>query len=141
MKKIIFILLLSFSFTLSFSQKVDDNKIVVTVNDTTHLYDRTRHAILFTNFIIREDSNRDTLVTYIERMGTSTVHMMARAIIKGNTVEITGSFGLYNLDLWGFPSWPKGYQRIIYYKESETWRMLRNIAIKLDGKLTYSKDK
>lgn len=141
MKKITFILLLLFSFTLSFSQKVDDNKIIVTVTDTVRLYERTRQAILFTNFMVREDSNRDTMVTGVERMGTSTVYMMARVVIKGNTVEIKGAYGLGYIDFWGFPLWPKGFQSIIYYKESETWRMLRNIAIKLDGKLTFSKDK
>jgi hypothetical protein len=42
-------------------------------------------------------------------------------------------------DFWGYPAWPKSYKRIIYFKESEAWLVLRRIAIKLDGKMEYYK--
>jgi hypothetical protein len=58
-----------------------------------------------------------------------------------NTVEISGAYGLGYVDFWGFPGWPKGYTRVTYYKESETWHLLRQIALKLDGKLSYYKEK
>jgi hypothetical protein len=125
----------------AFSQKAEDNRILVTVSDTSKLYERTRQAIVNTNFIIREDSNRDTLVTSTERIGNSSIFAMAKVIINNNTVEISGAYGLGYVDFWGFPGWPSGYSRINYYKESESWKLLRQIAIKLDGKISYYKVK
>jgi hypothetical protein len=122
-------------------QKVEDNRIIVTLSDTAKIYERTRQAIVNTNFIIREDSNRDTLVTSTERIGNSTIFVTAKVIIKENIVEISGAYGLGYEDFWAFPVWPKGYTRVSYYKESESWKLLRQIAIKLDGKIAYYKVK
>jgi hypothetical protein len=133
------IVCLFFSF-IAFAQKIDDNRIIVTVSDPSNLYQRVRQAIVNTNLPIREDSNNDTLVTYSERINNLTIFVIAKAIIKSNKVEIFGSYGLGYEDIWTFPGWPKSYKRITYYKESEAWRILRNIAIKLDGKMTYYKE-
>lgn len=140
--KIIFWMLFFFTlFGTSFGQKIEDNRIVVIVSDPSMLYERTRQAIVNTNFIIREDSNKDTLITSTERIGNSTVFVMAKVIIKDNTIEISGAYGLGYEDFWGFPGWPKGYTRVSYYKESDSWKLLRQIAIKLDGKIAYYKVK
>lgn len=133
----IFIFLLSIN---TYGQKIEDNKIIVSIIDTSKLYERTRQAIVNTNFIIREDSKMDTIITYSERIGTSTIYAIAKVIIKGNYIEITGAYGLGYVDFWGYPGWPKGYKQIIYFKESESWRLLRQIAIKFDSKITYLKD-
>ena len=94
-----------------------------------------------TNFIIREDSNRDTVVTSTERIGSSTIFVTAKVIINNNTVEISGAYGLGYEDFWAFPAMPKGYTRVSYYKETDSWKLLRQIAIKLDGKIAYFKVK
>ena len=141
MKKTILVIFIFAMTKMCYGQKVEDNRILVTVSDNSKLYERTRQAIVNTNFIIREDSNRDTLVTSTERIGSSTVFVMAKVIIKDNTVEISGAYGLGYADFWGFPDWPKGYTRVSYYKESESWKLLRQIAIKLDGKISYYKVK
>ena len=125
----------------SIGQKIDDNRIIVTVADTAKLYERTRQAIVNTDFIIREDSNRDTIVTIAEKIWKTTIFVVAKVIIKGNTVEISGAYGLGYADFWGFPGWPKGYTRVTYYKESEAWHVLRQIALKLDGKLSFYREK
>lgn len=54
---------------LTLGQKQDDNLIIVTVADTNKLYERVRQAISFSDFIIKEDSGRDTLRTAAERIG------------------------------------------------------------------------
>lgn len=120
-------------------QKNDDNRIIVTLNDTSKLYERARQAIVNSDFIIRDDSKGDTLITISEKIWGTTIFVIAKVIIKDNTVEISGAYGLGYADFWGFPGWPKGYKRITYYKESEGWHVLRQIALKLDGKLSYYK--
>ncbi len=107
------------TFIKSDGQEIGDNKIIVTVVDTLKLYEKTRQAIANTNFMIREDSKTDTLVTYAERIDNTTIYVMAKIVIKENSVEISGAYGLGYEDFWGFPGWPKRYKRIAYFKESE----------------------
>ena len=128
-------------YITSKAQKVDDNRIVVTLDDTTNIHKRVRQAIVFTDFIVREDSKPDSLITYAERIFNSTIFVIAKAVIKGNTVEISGAYGLGYQDFWGFPGWPRSYNEVIYYKESESWKIIRRIALKLDGKLSFYKAK
>ena len=123
----------------AFAQKEEDNLIVVTVYDTTKLHEQVRHAITYTNLIIREDSKKDTIITYSEKIDGTTIFLIAKVLINGNKVEISGGYGLGIEDFWGYPSWPKTYKRIVYFKGSEGWKILRHIAIKLDGKIEFSK--
>jgi hypothetical protein len=126
----------------AFSQKEDDNLMVVTVSDTTKLYERVRQAIVYTDFIIEEDSGRDTLRTYSERIGRSTIFIAAKIVIVGNKVEISGLQALGYQDFWGEPGRPRSFNRISYNnKGSEEWWRIRSIALKLDGKIEYMKRK
>ncbi len=72
-------------------------------------------------------------------MYTKTIFIVAKVIIIGNQVKISGAFGLGLEDVWGKAGWPKSYQRIVYYKGSDAWPVIRQIAIKLDAKIDYSK--
>ena len=123
------------------AQKDDDNLIIVTVSDTSKLYERVRQAITYTDLIIREDSKRDTMITLSEKIYgiTSPIFVIAKVIIKGNKVGISGGYGIRKEDFWGYLSWPKSYKRSIYFEESEAFRILRQIAIKLDGKIEFAK--
>lgn len=132
-------LLLSLVTGTVLGQKNEDNLIVVTVSDTTNLYERVRHAITYTDFIIREDSRHDTLITYSERIDWTTIFVIAKVVVSGNRVEITGAYGLGPQDFWGYPAWPKSYTRIGYFKGSEGWKVLRRIGMKLEGKIEYVK--
>ena len=124
----------------AFSQKEDDNLIVVTVADTSKLYERVRQAIAYSDFIIKEDSNRDTLRTYSERIGRSTIFVAAKIVIVGAKVEISGLQALGYQDFWGEPGRPRSFNRISYNnKGSEEWWRIRTIALKLDGKIEYTK--
>ena len=134
------LLLLFFVSTTAISQKEDDNFIIVTVADTTKLYERVRQAITFTDFVIREDGGRDTLRTYAERIGRSTIFVAAQAVIVGNKIEISGLQALGYQDFWGEPGRPRSFNRISYNnKGSEEWWRIRSIALKLDGKVEYAK--
>ena len=121
----------------AFSQKTEDNLIVVTISDTTNLYQKVRQAITYTNLVIREDSKKDTLVTLSERIHGFTIFVVAKVVIAGSQVEISGGYGLGLEDFWGYPAWPKSYKPIIYFKGSEAWQILRQIATKLDGKMEF----
>jgi|SRR5215203_3452957 len=122
------------------SQRQEDNLIIVTVSDTSKLYERVRQAITFSDFIIREDSGRDTLRTYSERIYRTTIFVVAKVVIQGYQVVISGAFGLGSEDFWGDPGWPKSYKRVFFYnKGNDEWWRIRSIALKLDGKIEYIK--
>ena len=141
MKKAFWMIFVLTIFIKLEAQKVDDNRIVVTLDDTTNIHKRVRQAVVFTDFIVREDSKPDSLITYAERIFNSTIFVIAKVVIIGNKVEISGAYGLGYQDFWGFPDWPRGYNEVIYYKESESWKIIRKIALKLDGKLSFYKVK
>ena len=125
---------------IAIGQKEDDNLIIVTVTDTVKLYERVRQAIAYSDFIIREDSNRDTLKTYSERIGRLTIFVAAKVVIVGNKVEISGLQALGYQDFWGEAGRPRSSSRISYInKGSEEWWKIRSIALKLDGKIEYEK--
>ncbi len=139
LRNILLPLALFFSI-LAIGQKEDDNLIIVTVADTAKLYERVRQAIAYSDFIIKQDSNRDTLRTSSERIGRSTIFVAAKVVIAGNKVEISGLQSLGYQDFWGEPGRPRSSTRISYNnKGSEEWWRIRSIAMKLDGKMEYAK--
>ena len=77
------------------------------------------------------------MMTLSERIHGFTIFVVAKVVIAGSQVEISGGYGLGLEDLWGYPAWPKSYKPIIYFKGSEAWQILRQIAIKLDGKMEF----
>lgn len=139
MREILIYLLLITPY-ISSGQNREDNFICVTVADTSKLYERVRHSIAYTDLIIREDSKRDTLITYAERVYNKSIFVVAKVTIAGNKVKITGAYGLGQEDFWGYPAWPKSYKRAVYFKGSEAWYVLRSIAVKLDGKIEYGRE-
>jgi hypothetical protein len=123
----------------SIAQTPEDNLIIVTLQDTTNLYQRVRQAITFTDLVIRQDSKPDTLMTHSERIHNKSIFVIATVVIVGSKVKISGAFGLGQEDFWGYPAWPKSYKRATYFKGSEAFHILRRIAIKLDGKIEYAR--
>jgi hypothetical protein len=139
MKHLLYYILFISITNSSYAQKSEDNLIIVTVSDSTDLYNRVRKAITFTDLIIREDSKPDTLITYSEKIYDKSIFIIAKVIIDGNQVKITGAYGLDQENFWGYPAWPKSYKQVSFFKGSEGWIVLRKIAIKLDGKIDYIK--
>ncbi len=137
MKKIISTVFALIIFVNSYSQKKEDSKIIVSVTDTAELYKRVKIALVNTDFIVKDNYNKDTLTTYPMEMKTIPGYALVKAIINGSTVTLSGVYGLMKINDWGYTVTPKNYQRIIYYKGSKTWKLIKQVADKLGGQITY----
>lgn len=125
--------------TLCFSQTYLDQKIIISVKDTANLYERTRQALGKNDFIIKEDGNKNFITTMPREFKKIPGFAIAHAEIKSDTVIITGHFTLMKNTNVGYTVAPKNYKPIVYYKNSHGWKLLMQVADKLDGTLTYSK--
>jgi hypothetical protein len=134
MKALIIILLLP---VFTFAQSKGDKKIVVTVN-YPNIYEKLKIALVKEDFIVKEDGNTDTVTTYPREFKNIPGYAIAQAEIKGNTIILSGSYGLTRLDDYKYTRTPKNYKPIIYYKGSRGWKLLMQIADKLDGKISYA---
>ncbi|MBK8788574.1 MAG: hypothetical protein IPN43_19295 [Chitinophagaceae bacterium] len=56
------------------------------------------------------------------------------AIIKGNTVTISGIYGLIQIDDFGYTRSAKENKRIIYYNGSKGWELFKTVAKKIGVK-------
>lgn len=139
MKTTILKILALLIFVNSYSKKKDDSKIIMTVTDTAELYKRVKIALVNSDFIVKDNYNKDTLTTYAMEMKTIPGYALVKAIITGNTITFSGVYGLIKINDWGYTVTPKNYQRIIYYKGSKTWKLLKQVAEKVGGQITYGK--
>lgn len=128
MKIIIFTLLILSSLYCR-SQNSGDSKIMVTMPDTANLYIKTKIAIANSNFIVKDNYNMDTLTTHLKQLDFIKGHMVIYAIISGNTVTLSGIYGLNRISVWGYTRLPGNYSNVHYYKGSKTWRVLRDVAM------------
>lgn len=135
--RILFIFLISLGSLNVVGQNKEDSKIIVTVNDSSNLYDKVKYALVNCDFIVKDNGNRDTLTTYIREY--SKLYCMARAIIKGNTITLTSIYGLKRVDDWGYTQTPKNYSQTIYYKGSKCWKLLMQVTSKIGSEFNYSK--
>lgn len=137
---IMFLLILTPAMILSQkckAQKVEDSKIIITVDNTENIYTRLKDIFIRTNFFVKDLSIRDSLITYPTIFNG--VYIIGFAAINGNTVTLSGMYGLRKIDEWGYTNSPKNFDKIIYYKGNREWRILRDIAILLGGTITYEK--
>ncbi|MEO6723031.1 MAG: hypothetical protein ABIN67_21885 [Ferruginibacter sp.] len=125
--------------SISFSQEKFDSKIILTLKDTTGIYLNTKIAMVNSDFIVKDNYNKDTLTTYTRELNKMPGYIIARAVITGNTVTFTGVYGLKRINDWGYNSLPTNYNRIIYYKGSKTWLILMDIAKKITGEINFAK--
>lgn len=123
---------------ISFGQSNGDKKVIITV-DYPNIYEKLKVALVKENFIVKEDRNMDTVSTYPREFKNIPGYSVVRAVIKGNTIELSGFYGLTRKDDYGYTRSPKKYKPISYYKGSKGWKLLLQVADKLDGKTTYSK--
>lgn len=65
--------------------------------------------------------------------------MIARAEINGNTITITGRYGLLRINDWGRTRVDGNWKDLVYMKSSKIWPVLEKVADKLDGEKIYSK--
>ena len=124
---------------LALSQKNDDTKIIVTLDDSTDIYKKVKIILVDLDFIVKDNYNIDTLTTYPREFSNIPGQCRLTATIKGNTVTLTGIYGLTKIDDFGYTRSPKDYKRIIYYKGSKGWELLKIVAEKIGEQITYEK--
>lgn len=139
MKKELFTVFLLTIFFSARAQKKFDSRIIITLSDTSGRYEIVKRALVNCDFIVKDNGNKDTLTTYSRNIGSIQGYTIVNAVISGNTVIISGAFGLNKLDYWGYTTFPNAYDRIIYYKGSKTWKTLTDIANRIPGTISYSK--
>jgi hypothetical protein len=100
MRHILFGFLL-FCASKSFGQEYLDKKIIVTVDDTTGLYQRVRIAFGKHDYQLKEDGNYSVVSTFARDLKKTAGYTIGRAEISGNTVIISGRYGLLRIDDWG----------------------------------------
>lgn len=137
MKRFVFLLFL-FPLLVK-AQKNEDTKIIVTLNNSTDIYKKVKIALVDLDFIVKDNYNADTLTTYPREFSNLPGQCRLTAIIKGNTVTLSGIYGLTKIDDFGYTRSAKKYQNIIYYKGSKGWDLLITVAERIGGQLTYGK--
>ena len=136
--KIIFSLLLALPL-FGLAQKSEDTKIIITLNDSIDIYRKVKIVLVDLDFIVKDNYNFDTLTTYSREFSNIPGQCRLTAIIKGNIVTLTGIYGLTKIDDFGYTRSAKENQKIIYYKGSKGWELLKTVAEKIGGQMTFSK--
>jgi len=121
------------------AQKNEDTKIIVTLNDSIDIYKKVKIVLVDLDFIVKDNYNIDTLTTYSREFSNIPGQCRLTAIIKGNIITLTGIYGLTKIDDFGYTRSAKENQRIIYYKGSKGWELLKTVAEKIGGQTTFSK--
>jgi hypothetical protein len=133
------ILLLSFLFNEGFTQDGGSKKIIITFSDSSNLYEKIKIAFAKNDFIIREEGRVDTLTTHLREMKSMPGYCSLIAAINGNTVILSGFYGLKKMNLIGFAKLPKDFKPIIYFSGSKTWRLMMTVAQNIGSDISYSK--
>ena len=120
----------------SLCQKDGDSKIIIKLSDSVGIYNKVKYALVNSEFIVKDNGNTDTLSTYTQEYAG--FFCKATAIIQGNTVILSGIYGLKRIDDFGYTNGPKKYQNIIYYKGSQGWKLLSYAASLIGGEISFS---
>jgi len=137
MKSLLLILFLS-PFYIS-AQKIEDSKIIVTLEDSIDIYKKVKISLVNTDFIVKDNYNYDTLTTYSREFTTMSGNCVAIAVIKGKTVTITGYYSLKKIDWFGYTQSSNNFQQVIYFKGSKSWDLLLKVAEGIGGQIAFSK--
>jgi hypothetical protein len=120
------------------AQNYGDTKITVTVADSAELYKKVKIVLVNFDFIVKDNYNYDTLTTYPREFSNLNGQCRITAVIKNNTVILSGVYGMKKMDEWGYTLSPRDVQNIIYFKGSKSWALLKIIAEKLGNKPIFS---
>ncbi len=137
--KLSFTILLSLIVFCVSGQKNGDKKIIITMSDTINIYEKLKAALSKNDFIIREDNNMDTVTTHLREFRTMPGYCSLKAILKGNTITISGVYGLKKMNVFGLTTAPRDYKQITYFGGSKSWPLLMSVANALKGEVTFAK--
>ena len=132
-------ILVLFTVISVIGQKVDNTKIIIILNDSLGSFEKVKTAFVKNKFILKEESSKNTITTYPREFDNIPGYAIGNAEINGNTVTLSGIYGLKKMNYWGHEKQPKDYKQIIYFKGSKGWRLLMQIANELGGVISYSK--
>jgi hypothetical protein len=122
----------------SSGQEYLDKKIIVTVSDTANLYQRVRIAFGKNDFQLKEDGDSTVVSTFARDLKKTPGYMIGRAVLSGNTVTISGRYGLLRIDDWGRTRETSSWKDLVYMKNSKIWPVLEKVASNLKGDIAYS---
>lgn len=123
----------------SFGQEYLDKKIIITVSDSAGLYQKVRIALGKNDFQMKEDGNYSVVSTFARELKKTPGYTIARAEIFGNTVTLTGRYGLLRIDEWGKTNVNSSWKNIVYMKNSKFWPLMMKVAKEIGSDFTYSK--
>jgi hypothetical protein len=123
-----------------FGQNYLNKKIIISLKDSSNLYEKARIALGSNDFIIKETGNKFFITTHPREFKKIPGFAVANAEIINNTIIVTGYFSLMKNINVGYTIAPKNYKPIVYYKNSHGWKLLMQIADKLDGEISYLKE-
>jgi len=121
------------------AQKNEDTKIIITLNDSIDIYKKVKIALIDLDFIVKDNYNPDTLTTYSREFSNIPGACRLSAAIKENTVTLSGVYGLIQIDDFGYTRSAKENKKIIYYKGSKGWELLKTVAERIGRQMTFSK--
>ncbi len=137
--KLSFTILLSLIVFSVSAQKNGDKKIIIALADTINIYEKLKAALSKNDFLIREDGNKDTVTTHLREFRTMPGYCSLKAILKGNTVTISGIYALKKMNVFGLTTAPRDYKQITYFGGSKSWSLLMSVANALKGQVTFTK--
>lgn len=126
-----------FSFP-AISQKSGDKKIIITLSTDSAIYQKVKIALAKRDFGIREDGRKDTITTLLREFRSMPGFCTLSAIIKNDTVILSGSYGTKRINFMGYTTTPNEYKPILYFGGSKSWRLLLSVAQEMGGTLSFS---
>ena len=121
------------------AQKSEDSKIIIKLADNIDLYKKVKIALVNADFIVKDNYNLDTLTTYSREFTSIPGHCIAIAVLKDNTVTISGFYSLKRIDWFGFTQSSNAFQKVLYFRGSKSWELLMQAAEGIGGQITFSK--
>lgn len=136
--KILYLSIFLFLCAPALSQNKGDSKIVITLSDTTDMREKIRLAFAKADFIIKDLNDPDSITTYPRELKSISGTSVARAIIKGDKITLSGFYSLKKLNYFGFAKSGKDVKPIIYYKSGKLWPLLMKVANNIGGTIGYA---
>lgn len=112
-------------------------KIIVTLPDTSNIYQHTKEALIKNYFQVMELSSKDSIQTYPIQISDAPGYMVAFAAIEGNQITISGVYSFKKMEKEHYISGDAEYKPINNFNKNARWKRLEKIAHFLEGQKRY----
>ena len=120
-------------------QKSGDRRIIVSLPNDSTILQKVKIAFAKHDFGIREDGRKDTITTLLREFRTMPGFCILSAVVKNDTVILSGRYGTKRINVLGYTTAPNEYKPISYAGGSQSWRLLMSVAKEIGGSLSFSK--